>query len=104
MKLGIIRCMQTEDYCPGAGCFKAIREHGGSFENIDEGIEIVGFTNWRLPGQESRTTRKNACRTRCRHDSLRVMHTQGNSYRLSLPVWSKDEGPGRNTRTGHTAA
>ena len=37
--------MQTEDYCLGAGCFKAIREHGGSFENIDEDIEIVGFTN-----------------------------------------------------------
>lgn len=26
MKLGIIRCMQTEDYCPGTTDFKMIRE------------------------------------------------------------------------------
>lgn len=25
MKLGIIRCMQTEDYCPGTTDFKAIK-------------------------------------------------------------------------------
>ena len=24
MKIGIIRCMQTEDYCPGTADFKAI--------------------------------------------------------------------------------
>ena len=28
MKVGIIRCMQTEDYCPGTTDFKMIREHG----------------------------------------------------------------------------
>lgn len=26
MKLGIIRCMQTEDYCPGSRDFLTIRE------------------------------------------------------------------------------
>ena len=26
MKLGIIRCMQTEDYCPGSRDFRTIRE------------------------------------------------------------------------------
>ena len=40
MKVGIIRCMQTEDYCPGTGCFKAVREHGGAFNGEGEGIEI----------------------------------------------------------------
>ena len=25
MKLGIIRCMQTEDYCPGSRDFRTIR-------------------------------------------------------------------------------
>lgn len=29
MKLGIIRCMQTEDFCPGTADFKAIREKTG---------------------------------------------------------------------------
>ena len=45
MKLGIIRCQQTEDYCPGTSCFKMAREHKGVFEGVNEEIEIVGFTN-----------------------------------------------------------
>lgn len=43
MKLGIIRCMQTEDYCPGTGDFRAVREHRGIFADIEEEIEVVGF-------------------------------------------------------------
>ena len=45
MKVGIIRCMQTEDYCPGTTDFKMIREKGGAFEGVTEDIEIVGFIN-----------------------------------------------------------
>ena len=45
MKLGIIRCMQTEDFCPGTMDFKVIRERKGTFEDVTEDIEIIGFTN-----------------------------------------------------------
>ncbi len=45
MRVGIIRCMQTEDYCPGTTDFRMIREKKGAFENIEEDIEIVGFIN-----------------------------------------------------------
>ena len=47
MKVGIIRCMQTEDYCPGTTDFKAVRERLGVFADVpaDEEIEIVGFIN-----------------------------------------------------------
>lgn len=45
MKLGIIRCMQTEDYCPGTTDFKIIAEKKGAFEGIGEEIEIVGFVS-----------------------------------------------------------
>ncbi len=45
MKLGIIRCMQTEDYCPGTTDFKMIREKKGAFEGIEEEIELIGFCN-----------------------------------------------------------
>ena len=31
MKVGIIRCMQTEDYCPGTSDFKAINNWVDSF-------------------------------------------------------------------------
>ena len=44
MKLGIIRCMQTEDYCPGTRDFKTIREKLGAFEGVEEDIEL-GFCN-----------------------------------------------------------
>lgn len=45
MKVGIIRCMQTEETCPGTTDFKLIRERKGVFEGIQEDIEIVGFTS-----------------------------------------------------------
>ena len=38
MRVGIIRCMQTEDYCPGTTDFRMIREKKGAFENIEEDI------------------------------------------------------------------
>lgn len=53
MKVGIIRCMQTEDYCPGTTDFKMVQEHKGAFES-QEDIEIVGFINCGgCPGKKS---------------------------------------------------
>lgn len=34
LKVGIIRCMQTEDYCPGTTDFKFIKEKKGAFEGV----------------------------------------------------------------------
>ena len=45
MKVGIIRCQQTEDYCPGTTDFYMIREKKGAFEGVEEDIELVGFIN-----------------------------------------------------------
>ena len=45
MKVGIIRCMQTEDYCPRTTDFKMLKEHKGAFEGINEEIELIGFCN-----------------------------------------------------------
>lgn len=61
MKVAIIRCMQTEDYCPGTADFLAIRNKRGSFaellqkpedelsyaatEQADKELELIGFTN-----------------------------------------------------------
>lgn len=45
MKLGIIRCMQTEDYCPGTADFRAVAQKTGAFSEIGEEIELVGFIN-----------------------------------------------------------
>ena len=45
MKMGIIRCTQTEDYCPGTTDFRVLAAHGGAFQGVSELIELVGFTN-----------------------------------------------------------
>lgn len=45
MKIGIIRCLQTEDYCPGTTDFKAIKNKSGAFADVKEDIEIIGFIN-----------------------------------------------------------
>ena len=47
MKIGIIRCRMTEDYCPGTSDFKAIRERSGVFAEVppEEPIELIGFNN-----------------------------------------------------------
>ena len=45
MKVVIISCMKTEDYCPGSTDFKVIRDKKGAFENVEEDIDIIGFTS-----------------------------------------------------------
>lgn len=43
MKIGLIRCRETEGMCPGTMDFKVIKEKKGAFEGIEEDIEIVGL-------------------------------------------------------------
>lgn len=43
MKVGIIRCQQTENFCPGTFDFKAIADRTGAFEGIEGDIQIMGF-------------------------------------------------------------
>lgn len=45
MKLGIIRCAQTEDFCPGTADFKTIQAKAGAFAGLTEPIELIGFVN-----------------------------------------------------------
>ena len=54
MKAGFIRCMQTEDMCPGTTDFKVIREKKLAFENVRDEIEIIGFvTCGGCPGKKA---------------------------------------------------
>lgn len=41
-KIGIIRCQQTEDMCPGTACFKVATGGKLAFEEFGE-CEIIGF-------------------------------------------------------------
>ena len=42
MKVGIIRCQQTEDLCPGTKCLKSAIEGKEAFEAVGPS-EVVGF-------------------------------------------------------------
>lgn len=56
MKVGLIRCMQTEDMCPGTTDFKIIKNKKCAFEGVKGEIEIVGFvTCGGCPGKKAIT-------------------------------------------------
>jgi len=44
MKVGIIRCQQTEDYCPGTTDFKVAKEGKQAFDETGP-VEIIGFVS-----------------------------------------------------------
>ena len=43
MNVGLIRCMQTEDMCPGTTDFKVIKEKKLAFEGVEGDIEVIGM-------------------------------------------------------------
>lgn len=56
MKVGLIRCMQTEDMCPATTCFKVMKEKKLAFEGITEDIEVIGVnTCGGCPGKKAVT-------------------------------------------------
>lgn len=56
MKVGLIRCMQTEDMCPATTCFKVMSTKKMAFEGIEEEIEVVGVnTCGGCPGKKAVT-------------------------------------------------
>jgi len=53
LKVGIIRCHETEDYCPGTGDFRVTKNGKGAFEETGP-VEIVGFvTCGGCPGKKA---------------------------------------------------
>ncbi len=54
MKVGLIRCLQTEDMCPGTTDFKIIKEKKCNFEDVEGEIEIIGMvTCGGCPGKKA---------------------------------------------------
>ncbi|NJD04365.1 MAG: CGGC domain-containing protein [Ruminiclostridium sp.] len=56
MKIGLIRCIQTEDMCPATTCLKVMKEKKQAFEGVTEDIEIIGInTCGGCPGKKAVT-------------------------------------------------
>ena len=45
MRVGILRCAQTEDYCPGTADFLALQDRQGAFAGVTEEVQLVGFVS-----------------------------------------------------------
>lgn len=56
MKVGLIRCKQTEDMCPATTDFKFMREKKGAFEGAEGEVELIGVnTCGGCPGKKAVT-------------------------------------------------
>lgn len=56
MKVGLIRCMQTEDMCPATTCFRVMKDKKLAFVGIEEDIEVIGvITCGGCPGKKAVT-------------------------------------------------
>ncbi|XMB86809.1 CGGC domain-containing protein [Mycoplasmatota bacterium WC44] len=56
MKVGLIRCLQTEDMCSGTTCFKVMNIKKLAFEGVEGDIEIIGVnTCGGCPGKKAVT-------------------------------------------------
>lgn len=54
MKVGLLRCAQTEDHCPASTCFKVMEVKMFEFDKYDEDIVVVGATSCGgCPGKKS---------------------------------------------------
>ena len=58
MKVGIIRCQQTEDMCPGTTDFLVAKQGKSAFENTGP-VEVIGFVSCGgCPGKKAVTRAK----------------------------------------------
>lgn len=56
MKVGLIRCLQTEDMCPATTDFKVMREKKCAFQDVEGEIEVIGVnTCGGCPGKKAVT-------------------------------------------------
>ncbi|MGI6712396.1 MAG: CGGC domain-containing protein [Bacillota bacterium] len=56
MKVGLIRCLQTEDMCPGTMDMKVMKEKKCAFEGVEGEIELIGInTCGGCPGKKAVT-------------------------------------------------
>lgn len=44
MKIGLIRCMQTEEFCPASRCLEYMRTKKDAFADVEGEIVLVGVT------------------------------------------------------------
>lgn len=86
MKVGLIRCMQTEDMCPATTDFKVMREKKCAFEGVEGEIEIIGLTTCGgCPGKKAVTRAAEMVRRGADTIVLASCITRGNPIGFACP-------------------
>lgn len=86
MKVGLIRCMQTEDMCPATTCFKVMNMKKMAFKEIDEDIEVVGVnTCGGCPGKKAVTRAEEMVKRGADTIVLASCITKGNPIGFACP-------------------
>ena len=86
MKVGLIRCLQTEDMCPATTCFKVMNTKKLAFQDIEEDIEVVGVnTCGGCPGKKAATRAAEMVRRGADTIVLASCITKGNPIGFACP-------------------
>lgn len=86
MKVGLIRCMQTEDMCPATTDFKVMREKKGAFAGVEEEIELIGVnTCGGCPGKKAVTRAAEMVKRGADTIALASCITRGNPIGFPCP-------------------
>jgi predicted metal-binding protein len=86
MKVGLLRCMQTEDMCPASTDFAVMKNKKGAFESIDEDIEVIGVnTCGGCPGKKAVTRAQEMVKRGADTIVLASCITKGNPIGFACP-------------------
>lgn len=86
MKVGLIRCLQTEDMCPATTDFKVMREKKCAFQDVEGEIEIIGVsTCGGCPGKRAVTRAAEMVRRGADTIVLASCITRGNPIGFACP-------------------
>lgn len=86
MKVGLIRCMQTEDMCPGTTDFKVMKEKKLAFEGVEGEIEVIGFISCGgCPGKKAATRAAEMVKRGADTIALASCITKGNPIGFACP-------------------
>ncbi len=90
MKVGIIRCLQTEDYCPAAIDLQFAREKKGAFEGCEEEVVVVGIsTCGGCPGKKAVLRARNLVERGADTIAFASCITKGNPIGMACPFATK---------------
>lgn len=85
-KIGIIRCMQTEDICPGTTDFSFAAQGKGAFEELGP-CEVIGFVSCGgCPGKRAVARARMLVDRGAEAGCPGLLHLQGQPHQLPLPA------------------